>query len=99
MGSMLHSDALGALELEGNERWFLVHTKPRCERRAELHPRRARVQDAFPDNSKDHSPCPSAQERAGAAFPTLHLPHPRSATRPLVVGAEHRWRFLAIYLR
>ena len=25
------------MELEGNERWFLVHTQPRNERRAEMH--------------------------------------------------------------
>jgi transcription elongation factor/antiterminator RfaH len=34
---MLHSDARGTLELETNERWYLVHTQPNSERRAELH--------------------------------------------------------------
>src|ERR1700751_4600812 len=34
--SMLHSDQ-GTLELEANERWYLVHTLPNSERRAELH--------------------------------------------------------------
>ena len=32
---MLHSH--GTLELEGNERWYLVHTQPNSERRAKLH--------------------------------------------------------------
>ena len=34
---MLHSHARGTLELEANERWYLVHTQPNSERRAELH--------------------------------------------------------------
>ena len=34
---MLRSSARRTLALEGNERWFLVHTHPRGERRAELH--------------------------------------------------------------
>jgi transcriptional antiterminator RfaH len=34
---MLHSHAREALELEGNKRWYLVHTQPRSERRAQLH--------------------------------------------------------------
>ena len=33
---VVHSRA-DTLTLEGNERWYLVHTQPRCERRAELH--------------------------------------------------------------
>jgi transcriptional antiterminator RfaH len=32
---MLHSQ--GSLTLEGNERWYLVHTHPHGERRAQLH--------------------------------------------------------------
>jgi hypothetical protein len=36
-GSMLRSGTGGTLALEGNERWFLVHTLPHNERRAELH--------------------------------------------------------------
>jgi Transcription termination factor nusG len=31
------SRAKKALALEGNERWFLVHTQPKSERKAELH--------------------------------------------------------------
>ena len=31
--------------------------------------RRARVQDAFPDNSKDNSPCPPAQDVRAPLFP------------------------------
>src|SRR6478736_4624319 len=34
---MLHSRVLRTLELEANERWYLVHTQPNSERRAELH--------------------------------------------------------------
>jgi transcription elongation factor/antiterminator RfaH len=34
---MLHSGTHRTLALEGDERWFLVHTHPRGERRAELH--------------------------------------------------------------
>lgn len=34
---MLHSRVRRTLELEVNERWFLVHTQPKSERRAELH--------------------------------------------------------------
>jgi transcription elongation factor/antiterminator RfaH len=34
---MLRSGTGGTLALEGNERWFLVHTLPHNERRAELH--------------------------------------------------------------
>jgi transcription elongation factor/antiterminator RfaH len=34
---MSHSRAQGNLALEANERWFLVHTQPNSERRAELH--------------------------------------------------------------
>src|SRR5215475_13619477 len=34
---MLHSCAWRTLALEGNERWFLVHTQPNSERRAQLH--------------------------------------------------------------
>jgi transcription elongation factor/antiterminator RfaH len=33
---MLHSRARGTLALEGDERWFLVHTQPKSECRAEL---------------------------------------------------------------
>ena len=36
-GVTLHSRVQGALAIEGNERWFLVHTQPKSERRAELH--------------------------------------------------------------
>src|SRR6476620_6573584 len=34
---MLHSRVLRTLELEANERWYLVHTQPNSERRAQLH--------------------------------------------------------------
>ena len=34
---MLPSDTQIGLALEGNERWYLVHTLPHCERRAQLH--------------------------------------------------------------
>src|ERR1700687_140413 len=34
---MLHSRAKRTLALKGNERWFLVHSLPKSERRAELH--------------------------------------------------------------
>jgi transcription elongation factor/antiterminator RfaH len=34
---MVHSGARRTLALEGNERWFLVHTPSHNERRAELH--------------------------------------------------------------
>lgn len=34
---MLHSRAKRTLALEGHERWFLVHSLPKSERRAELH--------------------------------------------------------------
>ena len=34
---MLHSRAKRTLALEGDERWFLVHSLPKSERRAELH--------------------------------------------------------------
>ena len=34
---MLHSGAQSSLALEGNQRWYLVHTLPHCERRAQLH--------------------------------------------------------------
>ena len=35
-GVTLHSSA-DKLTLVGDQRWFLVHTQPRSERRAELH--------------------------------------------------------------
>jgi transcription elongation factor/antiterminator RfaH len=34
---MLHSAAQSGLALEGNQRWYLVHTLPHCERRSQLH--------------------------------------------------------------
>src|SRR6478735_11901 len=34
---MLSAHDRGALELEVNERWYLVHTQPNSERRAQLH--------------------------------------------------------------
>ena len=34
---MLHSGTATTLALKGNERWYLVHTLPHGERRAELH--------------------------------------------------------------
>src|SRR6478736_1402816 len=34
---MLHSRVLRTLELEANERWYLVHTQPNSERRAQMH--------------------------------------------------------------
>jgi transcriptional antiterminator RfaH len=34
---MLQSATQGSLALEGNERWYLVHTLPHGERRAQLH--------------------------------------------------------------
>jgi len=37
VGPMLHSDTERDLALEGNERWYLVHTLPHGERRAQLH--------------------------------------------------------------
>ena len=36
-GPMLHSGTQGRLALEGNERWYLVHTLPHNERHAQLH--------------------------------------------------------------
>jgi transcription elongation factor/antiterminator RfaH len=36
-GLTVDSRAKEALALEGNERWFLVHTQPKSERKAELH--------------------------------------------------------------
>ena len=36
-GLTLDPRARKTLELEGNERWFLVHTLPHCERKAEMH--------------------------------------------------------------
>jgi transcriptional antiterminator RfaH len=47
----LHSFA-GRLTLEGNERWFLVHTQPRSERRAELHLGAQRFRTHFPTIQK-----------------------------------------------
>src|SRR5262249_5041714 len=37
LGSMSHSGTGKSLALERNERWFLVHTLPHNERRAQLH--------------------------------------------------------------
>ena len=34
---LLHSGTGSGLALEGNERWYLVHTLPHAERRAQLH--------------------------------------------------------------
>ena len=34
---MAYSGVRGSLGLEGNERWFLVHTQPKSERKAEMH--------------------------------------------------------------
>jgi transcription elongation factor/antiterminator RfaH len=34
---MLHPGTQSSLALEGDQRWYLVHTLPHCERRAELH--------------------------------------------------------------
>ena len=36
-GLTLDPRARKTLALEGNERWFLVHTLPHCERKAEIH--------------------------------------------------------------
>jgi transcription elongation factor/antiterminator RfaH len=36
-GSRLHSSTAGTLALEGNERWYLAHTLPHNECRAQLH--------------------------------------------------------------
>ena len=36
-GPMLHSGAQSSLALERNERWYLAHTQPNSERRAQLH--------------------------------------------------------------
>ena len=36
-GLTLHSSGRETFALEGNERWFLVHTQPKSERRAQLH--------------------------------------------------------------
>src|SRR5262249_54294718 len=36
-GPMLHPSTQTNLALEGNQRWYLVHTLPHCERRAQLH--------------------------------------------------------------
>ena len=36
-GSMLHSGTVKGLAIEGNERWYLVHTLRHGERRAKLH--------------------------------------------------------------
>jgi transcription elongation factor/antiterminator RfaH len=37
LGSMSYTGSGRSLALEGNERWFLVHTLPHTERRAQLH--------------------------------------------------------------
>jgi transcription elongation factor/antiterminator RfaH len=37
LGSMSYTGSGRSLALEGNERWFLVHTLPHNERRAQLH--------------------------------------------------------------
>jgi transcription elongation factor/antiterminator RfaH len=50
-GWALHTFA-GELALEGNERWFLVHTHPRCERRAQLHLRAQGFRTHFPTIQK-----------------------------------------------
>src|SRR5215831_1140275 len=34
---MVYSDARRSVGLQQNERWFLVHTQPRTERKAEMH--------------------------------------------------------------
>jgi len=34
---MVYSGVQGSLGLGGNERWFLVHTQPKSERKAEMH--------------------------------------------------------------
>jgi transcription elongation factor/antiterminator RfaH len=47
-GVELHSDARKSLELEANERWYLVHTHPNGERRAELHLGAQRFRTHFP---------------------------------------------------
>jgi transcriptional antiterminator RfaH len=37
LGSVSHSGTQRSLALEGNERWYLVHTLPHGERRSQLH--------------------------------------------------------------
>ena len=34
---MVYLGVRGSLGLRGNERWFLVHTQPKSERKAEMH--------------------------------------------------------------
>jgi transcription elongation factor/antiterminator RfaH len=43
---------VGKLALEGDERWFLVHTQPRCEHRAQLHLRAQEFRTHFPTIQK-----------------------------------------------
>ena len=42
-GLTLHSSGRETLALEGNERWFLVHTQPKSERQSPTAPRGARI--------------------------------------------------------
>ena len=94
----MHSAASG-LALEGNERWFLVHTQPKGETKAEMHLRAQGFQAVSSADPKNHSPCAPAQDSSGAAIPALYLPHTRSWPRPLFVSAEHGRGFLCVQLR
>ena len=49
---MLPSGTQSGLALEGNERWFLVHTLPHNERRAQLHLRAQGFRTHFPTIEK-----------------------------------------------
>ena len=49
---MLRSGTQSSLALEGNQRWYLVHTLPHCERRAQLHLRAQGFRTHFPTIQK-----------------------------------------------
>src|SRR5262249_31021928 len=46
---------------------------------------RSGLQDLSSQDRQDGSPCPTAADREGAAFPALPLHHPRPRARSLVI--------------
>ena len=59
---MLHVD-VGSRALAGNERWFLVHTLPKSERKAELHLGAQGFWTYLPQIREDDPSRPPAAER------------------------------------
>ena len=90
-------DSVLSRTLAGNERWFLVHTQPKCEWKAELHLGAQGFRSYLPQILKTIRHARQLRMVRSPLFPRYLFVDSRSRARSLFVGAQHGGSFTSIH--